>query len=140
MIEWLRNKFSSVVEVVFVLAVIAITIAGGVAGYSAADVLGCVIGLILGLLLGILSGILTFGFVATLIHISDTNDVIAKKLEDIRLLLYNSISGNSTISSTSSSYTSSSESTVSRGYKRCKKCGAKNTVNSTTCKDCGNYL
>lgn len=140
MIEWLRDKFSSVVGVFFVLTVTAITIAGGFLGYSAAEGLGCVIGLALGLFLGIFAGILTFGFVATLIHISDTNDVIVRKLEDIRGLIYNSQSGTSTSNSSSSSYTSSVSSTVSSGYKICKKCGARNSVNSTTCKDCGDYL
>lgn len=140
MIEWLRDKFSSVVGVFFVLTVAGVTIAGGFVGYGAAEGLGCVIGLALGLLLGIFAGILTFGFVATIIHISDTSDIIVKKLEDIRIMLYNSQNGSSTTNNYSSSYTGSSTSTVSSGYKICKKCGAKNSVNSTTCKDCGDYL
>lgn len=51
---------------------------------------------------------------------------------------YNSTS---TIASTSTtSNIQASSSTVSSRYKICKKCGTKNSINSTTCKDCGEYL
>ena len=97
MIEWLRNKFSSAISFFFVLTVIVVTISGGVVGYTAGKTLGgwhdnyggigCIIGLALGCGIGIISGILTYGFFATVIHISETTDaLLAKTGEDSRTL------------------------------------------------------
>ena len=84
MIQWLRDKFASAITFFFVLGVIITTIGGGIAGYLIGKALGgwynnyggigCVIGLVLGLFLGIVFGILTFGYFATVIHISESID------------------------------------------------------------------
>ena len=129
MIEWLKGKFASAVSFFYVLTIIACGIGGAIAGYGMARGLGLVLGFALGALFGMLMGILTFGFIATIINISDTCDLIYEKL--------NTVSNSSSANNYSASVTSSTE---PENYKICKKCGAKNPANSTTCKDCGEYL
>ena len=81
MIEWLRDKFASAITFFFVVAIIICTICGGILGYTIGETLGCLIGLAIGLFLGIISGILSFGFFATIIHISESCDDMASKLD-----------------------------------------------------------
>lgn len=138
MIEWLKEKFSSIIGIFYIITVILVSIMGAVLGFSVADSFGCVLGLIIGVFVGIFLGILTFGFFATIIDISNKCNNLNKKIEELRSLLYNS-SSNSSSASSSSQY-SSSASTISSGYKICKKCGTKNSVNTMMCKDCGEYL
>lgn len=88
MIKWLREKFSSVVVFFFVISVIAISIAGAISGYIIGEETGAIIGLLLGVLIGFFLGILTFGFVATIINISETCDGLRLEIEEIRSLLY----------------------------------------------------
>ena len=129
MIQWVKEKFTSAVSFFFVLTVIAWGISGAIAGYGAAKAVGLILGLALGVFLGVLIGILLFGFIATVINISDTCDLIYEKL--------NALSNNSSASNFTSPITNSSE---SGSYKICKKCGAKNPTSASSCKDCGEYL
>lgn len=91
MIQWLRGKFSSIVGFCFVLTVIAAVVSGGIAGYEISEVNGCFIGIILGLLLGIILGILSFGLIATIINISETNEKILERLDQIQSIVYNGL-------------------------------------------------
>jgi len=75
MIEWLRSKFSSLICVFFVLTVIFSTIKGAVIG-SALGSLFLLLGLILGFIFGLLAGILVYGFLATVINISESLDSV----------------------------------------------------------------
>jgi len=129
MIQWVKEKFTSAVSFFFVLTVIAWGISGAIAGYGAAKAVGLILGLALGVFLGVLIGILLFGFIATVINISDTCDLIYEKL--------NTASNNSPTNNFTSPIVNSTE---PESYKICKKCGAKNPANSTICKDCGEYL
>lgn len=45
MIEWLRNKFSSIIGFLFVLTVIALVITGAVVGFTIAEKIGLFWGL-----------------------------------------------------------------------------------------------
>ena len=97
-------------------------------------------GIVLGFLLGLFLGILTFGYFATIINISETDEAILKKIEEIRSIVYNANSPAESPDLISSSEKNVKPSTVSSEYKICKKCGAQNSINTTTCKDCGEYL
>lgn len=103
MIQWLRGKFSSIVGFCFVLTVIAAVVSGGIAGYeiSYEEVNGCFIGIILGLLLGIILGILSFGLIATIINISETNEKILARLDQIQSIVYNGMNKSDSDSSNS---------------------------------------
>ena len=85
MIEWLRNRFSSLLTVLFIITVLAFTVFGGIIGEFFEDVLykrhGGLIGVILGLVIGLLVGIVTYGFSATIVHMSESTDAILKKLD-----------------------------------------------------------
>lgn len=129
MIQWVKEKFTSAVSFFYVLTVIAWGVSGAIAGYGMASAVGLILGGALGVLLGIIIGILFFGFIATVINISDTCDLIYEKL--------NAAPNNSSANNFTSSIVNSTE---PESYKICKKCGAKNPVSSTTCKDCGEYL
>lgn len=129
MIQWVKEKFTSAVSFFYVLTVIVWGISGAIAGYGAAKAIGLVLGLALGIFLGILIGILLFGFIATVINISDTCDLIYEKLS--------TAPNNSSVNNFTSSIVNSTE---PESYKICKKCGAKNPANSASCKDCGEYL
>ena len=75
MIEWLRNKFSSAISTLFVLTIIICTIVGAIAGnFFIRSSSAVIIGGIIGFIFGIVEGILTYGFCATVIHISESID------------------------------------------------------------------
>lgn len=140
MIEWLKGKFAAVVTIFYFLTFIAFGIGGAITGKMLlVNGFGLVLGFAVGGLLGMFIGILTLGFFATVINISDTCDLIYEKLENMS----NGFSvNNSSPVNSRNDYTSTIINPVepSESYKICKKCGAKNPANSTTCKDCGEYL
>ena len=138
MIEWLKGKFAAVVTIFYFLTFIAFGIGGAMTGKMLlVNGLGLVLGFAVGGLLGMFIGILTLGFFATVINISDTCDLIYEKLNEMS----SNSSSNSSYASKSSGFSSSVvNSSEPESYKICKKCGAKNPANSTTCKDCGEYL
>ena len=83
MIEWLREKFSSIICFFFVLSIIAITVAGAIIGQNLFDTVGCIFGIIIGLLIGTLLGILSFGLFATILDIAETTNASLAKLNSI---------------------------------------------------------
>ena len=143
MIEWLRDKFSSLVGFCFVLFVIIFAVTGAVVGSSIGETGGAILGLVIGVLIGIVFGIMIFGFVATIINISETIDCIYGDAEEIKKLLSNStqLSSQEQSSESGTSYLNPEPvASVSGDYKTCKKCGTKNPSKNVTCKDCGEYL
>ena len=134
MIEWLRDKFASAITFFFVVAVIICTICGGILGYTIGETLGCLIGLAIGLFLGIISGILSFGFFATIIHISESCDDMASKLDRL-YSSQNYLAQN--ISAAVSNDKSSSENTGLSNIWVCTKCGESNPVGTMLCRKCG---
>ena len=134
MIEWLRDKFASAITFFFVVAVILCTICGGISGYTIGKALGCLIGLAIGLFLGIISGILSFGFFATIIHISETCDGIASKLYRLCSSQNNLVQN---VSAAVSNDKSSSENTSLSNIWVCTKCGESNPVGTMLCRKCG---
>ena len=93
MIKWIKGKFSSVISVCFILYVILISVSFAISGVALGKAqsgwtddfsfIGLVLGLIIGIAVALLSGILTFGFFATIISISQSNDLILKKIDRI---------------------------------------------------------
>ncbi len=90
MIEWLRDKFRMAVSIFFILTVFISTLGCGVAGFLIGQVLsrydnystiGCVLGLVIGFFLGIVSGVLAYGFLATILHLTETCDNILEKMK-----------------------------------------------------------
>ena len=90
MIEWLRDKFRIAVSIFFMLTVFISTLGCGVAGFLIGQVLsrydnystiGCVLGLVIGFFLGIVSGVLAYGFLATILHLTETCDNILEKMK-----------------------------------------------------------
>lgn len=134
MIEWLRDKFASAITFFFVVAVILCTICGGISGYSIGKALGCLIGLAIGLFLGIISGILIYGFFATIIHISETCDGMARKLDRL-YSSQNNLAQN--VSASVSNDKSSSENTSLSNIWVCSKCSESNPVGTLFCRKCG---
>lgn len=136
MIEWLRDKFAAVITFFFVVVVILCTICGGISGYTIGwyndyGGIGCLIGLAIGLFPGIISGILSFGFFATIIHISETCDGMAGKLDR----LYSSQNNlEQNVSAAVSNDKSSSESTSLSNIWVCPKCGESNPVGTFLCR------
>lgn len=155
MIEWLRDKFASAITFFFVVAIIICTICGGILGYTIGETLGCLIGLAIGLFLGIISGILSFGFFATIIHISESCDDMASKLDRLyssqNYLAQNisaAVSNDKSASENTSSSgddeddlvlndKSSSENTGLSNIWVCTKCGESNPVGTMLCRKCG---
>ncbi len=86
MIEWIRDKFSGIIKLLFVLTILSFVIVGGFIGYNYAflarinEAMGLIIGAVLGFLIGLIIGITTFGFLATVLHISETNYEISQTL------------------------------------------------------------
>ena len=143
MIEWLRDKFSSLVGFCFVLFVIFFTATGAIVGSIIGETVGAILGLVIGILIGIVFGIMIFGFVATIINISETIDYIYEDAEEIKELLSNSAQASSQEQSSESETTyvnPEPKVSVLGDYKICKKCGTKNPSKNVTCKDCGEYL
>ena len=155
MIEWIRDKFASTITFFFVVAIIICTICGGILGYTIGETLGCLIGLAIGLFLGIISGILSFGFFATIIHISESCDDMASKLDRLyssqNYLAQNisaAVSNDKSASENTSSSgddeddlvlndKSSSENTGLSNIWVCTKCGESNPVGTMLCRKCG---
>ncbi|MBQ1591090.1 MAG: hypothetical protein II077_03505 [Treponema sp.] len=143
MIEWLRDKFSTAINIFFVLYVAFATIFGGIVGYITGKgmggyyhdygVIGCFLGLIAGLMIGIVVGILAFGFFATIIHISESCDTMIRKLDSLNYYqkdfaqnVTSAVAGNK-----GSSGNNSSDVWV------CPKCGETNPAGTMLCGKCG---
>ena len=77
MISWLKESFEGLLSVLFVFFVIFSTIIGGIVFKD----LSVVVGIIIGLIVGYLSGISTFGFIAVVIDIANTNNEILTVLK-----------------------------------------------------------
>ena len=119
MIKWLRDKFASAISFFFVLSVILSTVSGGIAGFAVGKSfgyydnysdIGCFIGLIIGCLLGIICGILTFGYFATIVHISE--------------LIDKENCNNQNIDNSAKTW-------------KCNNCGTENDKNWNNCSNCG---
>ncbi len=139
MIEWLRNKFASAVAVFFILAVIVCTITGGISGYTIGsennhEGIGFLIGLVIGLFLGIISGILSFGFFATVIHISETCDGMVTRLD--RLYSSQNNFAQNVSAAVSNEQKSAENSSLSKVWV-CSKCGESNPSGTMFCRKCG---
>lgn len=167
MIDWLREKFASAISILYYIWVIFSTILGGIQGYVLGKALsgwqfswagtGCFLGFVFGLIGGIVSGILIYGFAATVIHISETNDAILLKLFDIlsakntvspsvntKTSLGNTVSTQQTTNTTEKmeSKKDNDPSTTTKSAPTtdvwvCTKCGATNPVGSILCQNCG---
>ena len=143
MIVWLRDKFAPAITFFFVVAVILCTICGGISGYIIGKALGdynnnyggigCLIGLPIGLFLGIISGILSFGFFATIIHISESCDDMAYKVDRL-YSSQNNLAQN--VSAAVSNDKTSSENTSLSNIWVCPKCGESNPVGTLLCRKC----
>ena len=85
MIEWIKEKFTSLICFCFVVFVILDTIGGGIIGYliGRGNGIGIVLGLIIGIAIGIILGILVFGLLATIINISENTDYILIKIDNL---------------------------------------------------------
>ncbi len=91
MIEWIKKKFASILTLGFVIYVSLFGIAGFITGLGLAVGIGSVgIGIViclalgtLGVFLGLFFGILIFGLFAVIINISDSNEAILKKLNEM---------------------------------------------------------
>ena len=86
MIKWVKEKFASVTNICFIVYVIAVSVFFGILGKTLIwqnPNVGFTLGLLIGIALGIFSGILNFGLITTILDISQSNDCIAKKLDDI---------------------------------------------------------
>lgn len=126
MIDWIEEKFSSVLSVCFVLYVILIAIACGVYGFTIADFTGTLLGLLIGTVVGILSGIFTFGLCATIISIAQSNNFILEYLRDISKKNENkNTPDNDTAKNNSAVWV-------------CTKCGWTNPAGTHLCEKCGN--
>ena len=84
MIEWIKDKFESIVCFMFVFFIICFAVAGAILGHSIGNSVGLFIGLALGIGSGFLLGIFVFGFIATIMHISDVCEFLYKKIEEVR--------------------------------------------------------
>lgn len=134
MIEWLKDKFSSVIAFFFVMTIIIPGVAGAIIGYGIGDGIGCIVGILIGVLIGVFLGILTFGFIATVINISDNCDYILIKTEAIRVLLEKNTTTNSSnvVNSTASQTTTNTDNVWV-----CTNCGTTNPAGTRFCKSCG---
>lgn len=88
MIEWLRNRFSSFVSFLFAITVIAFTIVGAIIGNlwgrgTSNEILIAIIGASIGFIIGLIVGIGTYGFCATVIHISESTDSLLESTNAI---------------------------------------------------------
>lgn len=133
MIEWIKEKFAAVIKICFILYVIAVSVSFGILGKTIGGwqhpVLGFMLGLAIGIVIGIFIGILFFGFLTTIIDISQSNNYIAKKLDDISSKLEKT---NTSSSQNNDSYSNNNDVWI------CKKCNATNPVGTKFCKNCGN--
>lgn len=120
MIEWIRKIFSSAISFFFVLFIIIFAIPGAIIGYSLGQYTGCCIGLALGGVIGIILGVLCFGFMATILNMSETMEEISKKLSTNNI-------GEKTTNSNPNIIV-------------CKKCGTENSKTNKQCKECGDYF
>ena len=82
MIGWIKKKFASILSIGFVLYVILFGFTGFTAGMKEGGI-ALVICSALGIFLGLFSGILIFGLYAVIINISDSNEAILKKLNEM---------------------------------------------------------
>ena len=137
MIKWLRDKFASAISFFFILSVILVTVSGGIAGFAVGKSfgyydnysgIGCFIGLIIGCFFGIVCGILTFGYFATIIHISETIDKENVNKQNSEASIGNENKQKSDASTENVDYSQSWF---------CEKCGTANNNNLETCKKCG---
>lgn len=133
MIEWIKEKFAAVIKICFILYVIAVSVSFRNLGEAIVGwqhpVLGFMLGLAIGIVIGIFTGILFFGFLTTIIDISQSNNYIAKKLDDISSKLEKT---NTSSSQNNDSHSNNNDVWI------CKKCNATNPVGTKFCKNCGN--
>lgn len=84
--RFLKNGLRTMTGLLFVLSMIAMTILGGAAGamvYDGGSGGGLIIlGALAGFVVGLIINVVLYGMIATIIHISDTNEMILKYLRD----------------------------------------------------------
>ena len=131
MIDWIKEKFSSVLSVCFVLYIVLIAIVCGVFGFQIDPFTGTALGLLIGTVVGILSGIFIFGLCATIISIAQSNDFILEYLRDISKK--NENQNKIPLSVTQDNDTAKNNSAVWV----CTKCGWTNPVGTHFCEKCG---
>lgn len=83
MIEWIKEKFASLISLFFVLFVITSVIIGSVIGYIVSYGSGIIVGGVIGFVIGILLGIICFGLLATIINISTNTDFLLNKVDTL---------------------------------------------------------
>ncbi len=139
MIKWLRDKFASMITFFFVLSVILSTVSGGIGGFAVGKSfgyfndysgIGCIIGLIIGCFLGIICGILTFGFFATIVHISESIDKENENNQNNETLT-KTIKCNNEEEKTSG--VKKEIQILENGNWKCPICGSQNPPNDKTC-------
>lgn len=163
MIEWLRNKFASIISACFVLYVVLVTTTGAIYGYMIGKAIGTysdnysgiglVMGIIIGLPIGVLTGILFFGLIATIIHISESNDalqerfnLIHKEIKEIHVTAFQAQTQNNSMPTSIAEVQPQTQNTPSPtsnnepGTWICPKCGIKNSVESKSCNSCGQFI
>lgn len=83
--KFLRNGFSALINIGFIVCVIGVTVWGGIIGHGLGRFSGSIIPTLLGILIGFWIGLITgfeiFGFLATIIHISQNSDRILSELQ-----------------------------------------------------------
>lgn len=128
MINFIKENFERFVGVLFVLTIIASAIFGGVIGegVSRSDAASS-IGAFIGLVVGFIVSIIIFGMMATLLQICDNTEKIKNIINK---------------SSSSSVRSSAAAAPIVNftDFKVCKKCGTKNPLTASSCKDCGDNL
>ncbi len=138
--KWLREKFGFAVIILFYIFIVSWAILGYKVGLSWANEFPYIeffIAFIFGII-GFLLAILIYGFAATVVHISETNDEILEKLEDFtKNSSKNAVLSNRVSSTAALNTNASSSSTLKGDVWVCSKCGATNPNGSRLCQNCG---
>lgn len=86
LIKWIKNCFEGMISILFVISIIGFAIGGLIIGQGLSRASGgtnlAFFGLILGTAIGIVLNVVLFGFFATIIQISKTNEKILQYLND----------------------------------------------------------
>ena len=80
MVKWLKDCFSGMISVLFVLNVIGFAVGGTIFGVTSGSMMMLFVGIFGGLLVGLVVGVATFGFLATIVNIAENQEEILRIL------------------------------------------------------------